>query len=265
MSKVILLTGATDGIGQETAKRLAAEGHTLLLHGRDLQKLEALKKSLQEISKEARIHTFAADFSVISQVKTMSEEVKVQVGHIDTLINNAGLYVTSPRENTTPDGYDVRFVVNTFAPYILTKKLMPLFNEESRIVNISSAAQAPVDFAAIENGMPLSQGDAYAQSKLALIMWGFALAEEHPPGPSIIALNPKSFLGSKMVKQAYNREGYSLDIGADIEIRAAVSNEFDKANGLYFDNDYGVFSQPHPAAYNKTSQENLIALMDSFL
>ena len=148
---------------------------------------------------------------------------------------------------------------NTIAPYMLTKKLLPLFNLSGRIINLSSAAQAPVDTKILAGPPRLSDGEAYAQSKLALTMWschmGRALKNK---GPAIIAVNPASFLGSKMVKEAYGVAGKDLSIGADILCRAALSDEFASASGRYFDNDSGKFSPPHPDALNDRKCETVI-------
>ena len=145
MSKTILITGATDGIGLVTAKVLAAEGHQLLLHGRSQAKLDAALEAVEEIGGQAK--GYLSDFSDLADVDRMAEEIVANHDHIDVLINNAGVLKTgNPR---TPQGHDVRFVVNMFTPYRLTKKLAPLMTSESRIVNLSSAAQAPVNLSSL--------------------------------------------------------------------------------------------------------------------
>jgi NAD(P)-dependent dehydrogenase (short-subunit alcohol dehydrogenase family) len=108
------------------------------------------------------------------------------------------------------------------------------------VVNLSSAAQSPVDPRALARQGRLSDGAAYAQSKLALTMWFRSMALSiKDEGPAIIAVNPRSMLGSKMVKQAYGVVGGDLRIGAEILARAALSDEFAAASGQYFDNDSG--------------------------
>ncbi len=255
MNQTILLTGATDGIGLETAKMLAKEGHTLLLHGRNSAKLEAAKQAVKAVNPEVNITLLQADFTDFSQVKSMAD----QVDTLDVLINNAGVFVVNPQD-TLAEGMDVRFAVNTVAPYLLTKKLLPKMNGKGRVINLSSAAQMPVDFTALEQGRVLDHSEAYAQSKLAIILWGQALAKAQ--SAAVIAVNPKSFLGSKMVKTAYGRQGYDLKIGADILVRAALSPEFENKSGAYYDNDYGLFAKAHPAAYDEANQARLLQFMD---
>ena len=97
-------------------------------------------------------------------------------------------------------------------------------------------------------------------------MWSFGMAEElGANGPMIVAVNPGSFLGSKMVKEAYGREGNDLSIGADILTRAALSDEFANASGKYYDNDYGSFTNPHPDALDTAKNKRLIDALEQLI
>jgi NAD(P)-dependent dehydrogenase (short-subunit alcohol dehydrogenase family) len=131
---------------------------------------------------------------------------------------------------------------------------------------LSSAAQAPVDPEAMFGSVKLSDGMAYAQSKLAITMWSrnMALALKDD-GPAIIAVNPRSMLGSKMVKQAYGVAGGDLRIGAEILVRAALSDEFAVASGRYFDNDIGQFTAPHPDARSTQKCEAIVRVIEAVL
>ncbi|MDC7218148.1 MAG: SDR family NAD(P)-dependent oxidoreductase, partial [Spirochaetales bacterium] len=167
---------------------------------------------------------------------------------------------------STPDNLDLRFAVNTIAPYLLTKKLLPLLGNSGRVVNLSSAAQAPLNPQDLKGVSGQSDGMAYAQSKLALTMWTAAMAESLGyEGPMIVAVNPASMLGSKMVKEAYGVDGADLRIGADILCRAALSDEFADASGKYFDNDSGKFSSPHPDAMNAQKCAEVVSVIESVL
>lgn len=264
MTKTILLTGATDGIGFETAKLLAGKGHTVLIHGRSDKKLEATRKSLLRINGVGMIQTFRADLSRLNEVEALAGAIARDYSSVDVVINNAGVFSTpNPK---TDDGLDVRFVVNTIAPYLLTKRLLPLLSSTSRVVNLSSAAQSPVSLEALSGGRQLSDSLAYAQSKLAITMWSFYLAKKlGSQGPMIVAVNPASLLASKMVKDAYGVKGNDLGIGADILVRAALSDEFANASGRYFDNDLGEFSPPHPNALNATKNTHLVAAIEAVI
>ena len=246
MSKTILLTGATDGIGRAAVKHLLEAGHHLLLHGRSAGKLEALKAEFAD--SPGRCETYRADLSRLEEVNAMADSILENHTALDALINNAGILKTA--EPITPEGWDVRFVVNTLAPFRLTRRLLPLLSPGGRVVNVGSAAQALVDIEALTGRQdPLTAMAAYSMSKLALTMWSNALARElNGKGPAIITLNPGSLLATKMVHEGFDIEGSDVQIGADILVRSALSDEFANANGRYYDNDSKQFADPHPDA-----------------
>ena len=262
MQKTILVTGATDGIGLETARILVSLGHTVLLHGRNPAKLENVEKTLS--ANGGQIESYRADLSRMADVEALAKAVAIKHTKLDVLINNAGVY--SAPNPITQDGLDVRFVVNAIAPYLLTQRLMPLMGAFGRVINLSSAAQSPVNPEALAGRVKLSDGVAYAQSKLAITMWSRSLALSlKENGPAIIAVNPGSLLGSKMVKQAFGVAGGDIRIGAEILTRAALSDEFKTASGLYFDNDSGQFALPHSDALNPRKSEEIVRAIEAVL
>ena len=263
MAKNILVTGSTDGIGLETAKRLTADGHTLLLHGRNARKLEAAQREVSSIAGAGHIETYVADLSRMEDVVGLADEIGKRHSRLDVLINNAGVYKTP--HPITLQGLDVRFVVNTLAPYLLTKKLLPLMDATGRVVNISSAAQAAVNPDALTGRARLEDMDAYAQSKLAITMWSRAMAKKRTDGPIFIAVNPGSLLASKMVHQGFGVAGKDIGIGADVLARAALSDEFSVANGKYFDNDAGRFASLHADALDPRKYKQLVEEIESLL
>ncbi len=265
MQKTILITGATDGIGLETAKMLVSQGHKVLLHGRNPAKLEKVAKELAALPGDGQVESYLTDLSRMDAVEVLAKAVAEKHGQLDVLINNAGiLRVPDP---ITSDGLDIRFAVNTLAPYLLTKLLLPLLGAAGRVVNLSSAAQSPVNPDALAGRTPLSDDmAAYAQSKLALTMWSRAMGLEHKEsGPIIVAVNPGSLLASKMVKEGFGVAGKDIGIGADILCRAALADEFATASGQYFDNDAGRFNSPHADALNPQKSEEVVRLIESIL
>ncbi|MEO1114328.1 MAG: SDR family NAD(P)-dependent oxidoreductase [Pseudomonadota bacterium] len=261
MSKTILVTGSTDGIGLETAKTLHAQGHTVLLHGRNAQKLAAAKEAVMATTGSGDVDVYQADFSRLPDVARLANDVAAGHAKLDALINNAGILRTA--NEITEDGLDIRFVVNLLAPVLLTKRLLPAMDASSRVVNLSSAAQAPVNLQALTGSVRLSAMDAYAQSKLALTIWTRHLANQlGAGGPVIVAVNPGSLLASKMVKEGFGVAGNDLSIGVDILVRAVLSEEFASRSGQYFDNDSGRFSNPHPDGLNERKADELMAAVD---
>lgn len=260
----IFITGATDGIGLATAHMLAPQGHTLLLHGRNPTKLADAEKALLAEPGVGRIETYVADLSHLAEVESLAQAVLQKHPQLDVLINNAGVY-RAPVTRTT-DGLDVRFAVNTVAPFLLTQRLLPLLGKTSRVVNLSSAAQAPVDLDALVGRTPLADMAAYAQSKLAITMWSrqMALALKDN-GPVVVAVNPGSLLATKMVKEGFGVAGNDIAIGADILTRAATSAEFAQVSGQYFDNDAGRFAPPHPDALDAKKNEAVVQVIEAII
>lgn len=261
LSKTILITGSTDGIGLVTAELLVAQGHRVLLHGRNAEKLQA---AVQALSGQGTVESYLADLSRLDDVEVLASEIAKSHSKLDVLINNAG--VLNASTPVLDNGLDVRFLVNTLAPYLLTRRLMPLLGADGRVVNLSSAGQAPVIMDALAGRERIAEDlEAYRQSKLAITMWTSQLALELPDGPMIVAVNPGSLLGTKMVQEGFGISGKDIHIGAEILVRAALSDEFADASGRYYDNDAGRFSEPHPAGRDQGKCEELVRALDGLL
>ncbi len=264
MQKIILITGSTDGIGLEAARLLVSLGHHVLLHGRNQIKLDKTESELSALPGDGRVESFAADLSDLTQVSALAKAVAGKHARLDALINNAGVFVAA--DPVTQGGLDVRFVVNAIAPYLLTQRLLPLLGTAGRVVNLSSAAQSPVDLSALAGGVKLSDEAAYAQSKLALTMWSRSLALSLTDrGPTVIAVNPGSKLATKMVQEAYGVAGADVQTGADILRRVALADEFAAASGRYFDNGAGQFASPHPDALDPRKCEDVVRAIELVL
>lgn len=266
MSKTILVTGSTDGIGKLATIKLVKEGHNVLLHGRNSKKLDDTISEVKEVYSNVNIQGFVADFADPNSVKQMALAIKQDIGELDVVINNAGIFKSNTAK--TQQGFDIRFAVNYLAPYFLTQELVPILPKGSRIINLSSAAQAPVSLEALKGHQHLSAQEAYAQSKLALTMWSFALAETLTSS-TVIAVNPGSLLNTKMVQEAYGQHWSSADKGADILYDLAVSEAYNGITGKYFDNDQGAikgaFGPAHGDAYNEEKITSLLEVTNSIL
>lgn len=244
ITKTILITGSTDGIGLQAARALAQRGHDVLLHGRSQDKLDRATAEVSAASGRPA-HGFLADLSSLEATERLADAVADHVESLDVLINNAGVF-NAPSAPTV-DGFDIRFAVNTIAPYLLTRRLLPRIPASGRVINLSSAAQAPMDPRFDFGPSTRSEQVLYAQSKLALTMWSFALADAlGEAGPLVVSVNPGSLLATKMVKEAFGVSGKDVGIGSDILVRSAESDVFEGRAGQYFDNDSGDFGPPHP-------------------
>jgi len=142
-SKIILVTGASDGVGKETTKTLAKQGHTLIIHGRNKQKLQAVYEEIKAETGNSNIDLFTADFLSLADVKRFAEEIKNKYDHLDVLINNAGAQFNDVRELTS-EGYEKTMVINVFAPFLLTTLLLDVLkkSKSARVVTVASAAHA---------------------------------------------------------------------------------------------------------------------------
>lgn len=262
--KTILITGSTDGIGKLAAIKLANDGHKVYIHGRNEEKLKAVVSEIIKETGNTNIDGFVADLSNLNKVKALAKDIVEKLSNLDVLINNAGVFKSSV--DTTINGLDIRFAVNYVAPYILTKGILPLLekSENSRVINLSSAAQGTVTKGALLGEVKIPASEAYAQSKLALTMWSFVLAKAIKT-PSIIAVNPGSLLNTNMVKEAYGHHWSSADKGASILYELATSEAYLNVSGQYFDNDRGVFGKAHPDAYNTEKINDLITITNQIV
>jgi NAD(P)-dependent dehydrogenase (short-subunit alcohol dehydrogenase family) len=177
---VILVTGSTDGLGREVARRLAAGGAHVIVHGRNHERGEALVAEI-EAGGAGSARFYAADLGSIANVRSLAESILNDYDRLDVLVNNAGIWLNRTNERQlSDDGHELHFAVNYLAGYALTRLLLPLLLEtgNARIVNVASAAQTPIDFddPMLESGY--SGGRAYAQSKLAQILFTMDLARE---------------------------------------------------------------------------------------
>lgn len=264
MSKTIFITGSTDGIGKLAAIKLAKDGNKIYLHGRNHKKLLKVIEEVKTASNNQNIEGYIADFSDLKAVRTIAKKLNKELPKIDILINNAGIFKTKTEKTT--EGLDIRIVVNYLAPYLFTNEVIPLLKKSSKgcIINLSSAAQSKISMDFLYGKTTVSDNEAYAQSKLAILIWSFYLATKEPT-LSVIALNPGSLLNTNMVKEAYGRFWSSADKGADIIYDLAQVDFYHNSSGKYFDNDKGDFGNAHPDAYNTDIMNNLIEKTNTLL
>jgi NAD(P)-dependent dehydrogenase (short-subunit alcohol dehydrogenase family) len=238
--QTILVTGATDGLGRALARELAAAGATVLLHGRSKQRLEETRRELTEATGSDRLRTYLADFASLEQVRRLAREVAGDQERLDALVNNAGIAGGGPRQQSA-DGIELRFAVNYLAPFLLTELLLPLLRRSapSRIVNVASVGQVPIDFddVMLERGYePLR---AYRQSKLAQVMFTFELARRlraaGDTGVTVNALHPATLMNTKMALDSFGYAMSTIQDGVEATLRLVADPELEGVSGRYFD------------------------------
>ena len=238
-----LVTGASDGMGKALAGELAARGVTVLLHGRNEARLEAALREIRQSTGNDRVRPYRADFSGLDGVRKLAGEVERDTEGLDLLINNAGVGIGRPgsgREESA-DGYELRFAVNYLAPFLLTNLLLALLRRSApaRIVNVASAGQIPIDFDDVMLERHYDGMRAYCQSKLALVMFTFELAQRlRADGERFVtvnALHPATLMNTTMVYEAGVHPMSSIEDGVEATMRLAVSPEVDGVSGRYFD------------------------------
>jgi NAD(P)-dependent dehydrogenase (short-subunit alcohol dehydrogenase family) len=236
----VLITGATDGLGKAVAAELAGAGAKVLLHGRDEGRGTQTLTELREQTGNDRLEWCRADLSSLGEVRDLAERLSVRQERIDVLVNNAGIGTELPgggQRLESEDGYELRFAVNYLAPFLLTRLLEPLLVDSApaRIVNVSSAGQAPIDFADVMLERRYSGVQAYCQSKLALVMFTFDLAHElRDRGVTANCLHPGTYMPTKMVLASGVSPVDSLESGVQATMRLIAAPELEGVSGRYF-------------------------------
>jgi len=232
--QVALVTGSTSGLGHELAIRLGSMGMHVIVHGRNRERgMEVVEAITSEGVGSARF--YRADLASFEQVREFGEAVLRDYERLDVLINNAGIASAPNGRAVSEDGHELIFQVNHLSHFLLTRMLLPrlLKSAPSRLVNVSSGAQRPIDFddVMLENGF--SGGRAYAQSKLAQILFTFDLAQEvEGQGVTVNTLHPATYMDTPMVTRGGGTPRATVDEGADAVMQLVTSPNI--GSGGYF-------------------------------
>lgn len=266
--KIVLITGATNGIGRVAALELARLGAEVVVHGRSRERVDAVVGEIAAAGGSA--YGLLADLAAQSEVRALAVDFKRRFNRLDVLINNAGAVFTDRR--SSPDGFEMTFALNHLSYFLLTHLLLDVITASApaRIVNVSSDAHRAVRAIDFDN---LGKGNAgfgaYAQSKMMNLLFTFELARRlEGTGVTVNALHP-GFVATGFGQNNGGAAGSILRAviglmrpmartpqqGAQTTIYLASSPEVEGVTGQYFVDCKPV--QPHPYAHNREAQRRL--------
>lgn len=256
-NKIILVTGATSGIGKAAATAFASQGHTVIAVGRSPEKTRQVVAQIQAVTGSQNLHSLLADFSDLQQVRALAQTVQENFPRLDVLLNNAGGYYNF--RVIASSGMEMTLHVNHLAPFLLTNLLLDLLRRSgpSRIVNVASNAH----FSSEGNFDDLAYRrfyfgfTAYKRSKLANVLFTYELARRMA-GSSITvnALHP-GFVDTNifrigipivdpLIRLVASRSALTVEQGADNSIYLSTSPEVEGITGKYFDERQPIRSSP---------------------
>jgi NAD(P)-dependent dehydrogenase (short-subunit alcohol dehydrogenase family) len=264
-NKVILITGSTDGLGRLVAQRLAQQGATVLLHGRDPAKGAAVLGEIVTATGNQTLRYYNADLSSLEEVRDLALRLRINEPRLDVLVNNAGIGPIAPGlpRRLSADGHELLFAVNYLAGFVLARDLLPLLlaSKPARIVNVASIGQQLLDFDNLLLDRDYDDARAYRQSKLAQILDTFTLAAElEGSGVSVNCLHPATLMDTKMVHEG---GGYfpgvksTTEQGADALERLICSSELEGVTGRYYDGQ--LEARANEQAYDLEARQRLLA------
>lgn len=237
-SKTILITGSTDGLGRGVALSGAAAGHSVIIHGRSPERVAT---TIDDIERETgnRPRGVIGDFASLADVASVAAQVRELTDSLDVLVSNAGIgtgYPEGRERSESVDELELRWAVNYLAPFVLVRGLLPLLEAgtDPRVVLVASDGQAAIDFDNVMLERDYSGEQAYCQSKLALVAFGFDLAESEP-NIVTVSMHPGSFMATKIVVTDGRDVVDDLQGGIDAVIALALAPEFAAASGTYFE------------------------------
>ena len=270
--RVCLVTGATNGIGRETALGLARLGAAVVVHGRDPARTEAAVEEIRSRSGNPDVEPLLADFSALEDVRRAASEFLASGRPLHVLVNNAGV-MRAARE-VTEDGFEMMFGVNHLAPFLFTNLLLDRLKESApaRVVTVSSVAhrRARIDFDDLqhERGRYRAMG-VYGESKLANVLFSYELARRlEGTGVTANCLHP-GVVRTGLTGGNHGLYGRAMGLaakligplltspakGARTSIHAASSPDLDGVTGAYLDNS--SVAQSSEASHDEESARRL--------
>jgi NAD(P)-dependent dehydrogenase (short-subunit alcohol dehydrogenase family) len=257
--KTVLVTGSTDGVGRYVAAKLAAAGAKVLIHGRDTLRAKALTDEMRGQGHAAPVF-YQADLSSLSGARQLADAVIADHQRLDLFISNAGIgsRTLGAERRTSAEGHELRFAVNYLSGFLLAQLLLPLLKASapSRIVNVSSLGQHPIDFDDVMITKGYNGARAYAQSKLAQIMFTIDLAAElKGSGVTVNSLHPATYMNTTMVREGGITPISTVEQGGEAILHLAAGADVAGKTGLFFN---GMSeAQANPQAYDVAARKRL--------
>ena len=260
--KTVLITGSTDGVGRHVASRLAAAGAKVLIHGRDRSRGERLIDEIKQAT-GAEPTFYQADLSSLADTRKLAEAVLADRKRLDVLVSNAGIGSQNegPARQTSEDGYELRFAVNYLAGFLLVHLLLPLLKASapSRIVNVASLGQHPIDFDDVMITRGYNGSRAYAQSKLSQIMFTIDLAGDlKGSGVTANSLHPATYMNTTMVRAGGITPISTVEQGGAAILHLATGDDVAGKSGRFFNGLQEA--KANPQAYDAAARTRLRTL-----
>jgi NAD(P)-dependent dehydrogenase (short-subunit alcohol dehydrogenase family) len=236
--KTVFITGSTDGVGRYVAKQLAPQGARLLIHGRDVARGNAVIEDIKRVGGVAP-EFYQADLSSLAEVRELAKRVLADCLRLDVFVSNAGIGSQNegPERQVSRDGHELRFAVNYLAGFLLAHLLLPRLKASapSRIVNVASLGQHPIDFDDVMIARNYSGSRAYAQSKLSQIMFTIDLAEElEGSGVTANSLHPATYMNTTMVRAGGITPMSTVEQGGAAILHLVSGDDVANKSGLFF-------------------------------
>jgi NAD(P)-dependent dehydrogenase (short-subunit alcohol dehydrogenase family) len=257
--KTVLVTGSTDGVGRYVAAKLAADGANVLIHGRDRDRAKSLADQIKRQGRREAIF-YHADLSSLAGARQLADAVRADHKRLDVFVSNAGIgsRTEGAERRTGADGYELRFAVNYLSGFLLAQLLLPLLKASapSRIVNVASLGQHAIDFDDVMLAKNYSGSRAYAQSKLAQIMFTIDLARElEGSGVTVNSLHPATYMNTTMVREGGITPISTVQQGGEAILHLATGDDITGKTGLFFNGMREA--QANPQAYDEAARKRL--------
>jgi NAD(P)-dependent dehydrogenase (short-subunit alcohol dehydrogenase family) len=259
--KTVLITGSTDGVGRFVAMQLAMSGARVLIHGRDKVRARTLADEIRRADGSEPAF-YQADLSSLAGVRQFADAVLADHSRIDVFVSNAGIGSQNggSGRQISADGYELRFAVNYLSGFLLAYRLLPLLKAAapSRIVNVASLGQHPIDFDDVMITQGYTGSRAYAQSKLSQIMFTIDLAGElKGTGVTVNSLHPATYMNTTMVRAGGITPMSTVEQGGAI-LHLVSGDDMAGRSGLFFNGLQEA--KANPQAYDAAARRRLRTL-----